>query len=258
MTWRPRDCHAHSTWSDGELAPAELVEVVVARGARPSIADHVSRDVRRAIRSADTVRRYLSELSTLDVARGAEFCWHDALWRELPDELMAGFTHRLGSLHGVFLPDGTLVHAFQPRLPDGLTPALYMDALVENLVRLAAEMPVDILAHPTLVPVAWRALPPEELWTEANEERAVEALHAAGIAFELSTRFRPHERLVRRAVERGVRLSLGSDGHTREHVGDVVPPLELARRLDVLDEALYDPLVHGSRTLDAVGAVRRR
>jgi hypothetical protein len=54
--------------------------------------------------------------------------------------------------------------------------------------------------------------------------------------------------LVRRAVERGVRISLGSDGHTFEQVADVVRPLALARSLGVADADLYDPTRHGSKT----------
>jgi histidinol phosphatase-like PHP family hydrolase len=56
---------------------------------------------------------------------------------------------------------------------------------------------------------------------------------------------------VRRAAARGVRLSLGSDGHTADQVGDLSFPLALARQLGVRDDALYDPFVHGSRSLEA-------
>jgi len=108
-------------------------------------------------------------------------------------------------------------------------------------------MPVDILAHPTLLPMKLRKIPLEQLWTEAREERAVAALARAGIAFEISNRYRPHERFVRRAVEAGVRISLGSDGHTAEQVGQVAWPREVAARAGVADEELFDPLVHGSR-----------
>jgi histidinol phosphatase-like PHP family hydrolase len=76
----------------------------------------------------------------------------------------------------------------------------------------------------------------------------VAALSPTGIAFEVSSRYRPHERFVRRAADRGVRLSLGSDGHTAEHVGNITFSLAMARRVGVRDEDLYDPLVHGSRT----------
>jgi histidinol phosphatase-like PHP family hydrolase len=247
--WLPLDCHAHTTFSDGKLDPVTLAAVVRGRGARPSAADHVSTDVRYAVKSVAEFERYLDALEQVDVMRGAEFCWHDPLWRELPDDLTRRLTHRLGSLHSVQLPGGSWVHMFQKRLPPGLEPQPYMDAHVDNLERMAAEMPVDIHSHPTLLPLPFRAMPLEELWTEAREERAVAALARAGIAFEISNRYRPHERFVRRAVDAGVRISLGSDGHTGEQVGDVAFPLELARRCGVPDESLYDPMVHGSRSL---------
>ena len=247
MSWRPTDCHAHTTHSDGRLTPAELEAHVRGLGVRPSIADHISRDTVTTVDSLDAIRGYLDDLEQHDVLRGGEFCWQDELWREVPDELARRFTHRLGSLHGVYLPDGTVVHAFRT-YPEALAADAYMDAFIDNLERLAREMPVDILAHPTLLPLALRERPLEELWTEAREERAVEALRAAGIAFEISNRYRPHERFVRRAVDRGVRLALGSDGHTREQVGDVAMPLALSRALGVEDAELYDPARHGSRT----------
>lgn len=247
MTWLPRDCHAHTTMSDGVLSVAELVEVVTARGVRPSVSDHLSRDVARSITSVDAIAGYLDALERHPVARGGEFCWHDALWREVPDDLIARFTHWIGSMHGILLDDGTLVHAWQPELPTGLDARGYMEALIDNIERMAYEMPVDILAHPTLVHLSMRHLPGEELWTEEDEERLVEALYRGGIAFELSSRYWPHERLVRRVRARGVRFSLGSDGHTREQVGNIEGPLALGRALGIRDGDFYDPFVHGSR-----------
>jgi histidinol phosphatase-like PHP family hydrolase len=248
MSFIPVDCHAHTTMSDGALTPAELVATAAARGVRPSIADHLSRDVSAGIGSVEGVRDYLDELDRHPVLRGGEFCWHDALWRELPGDLVARFTHRVGSLHAIFLPSGERVHMFQRRFPAALSPDDYMDAHVACFERMCAEMPVDVFAHPTLLPLSLRKLPLESLWTEPREARAVAALRGAGIAFEISNRYRPHERFVRRAVDAGVRISLGSDGHTRDQVADLAWPLALARSLGVRDEELYDPTAHGSRT----------
>ena len=183
MAWKPVDCHAHSTLSDGALDVRELIERVTARGVRPSVSDHISRDVTGAVDSIPAIRSYLDELEQYPIARGGEFCWHDALWRELPDDLAARFTHRLGSLHAIYLDDRTLVHAFSRRFPTTLTREEYMDALVANAEQLAATMPVDILAHPTLVNLTLRDLPADELWTEEREERLVTALFDAGIDF---------------------------------------------------------------------------
>jgi hypothetical protein len=234
--------------SDGALAVHEIVERAKQLGVRPSVSDHISRDLAVGPRDIAAVAAYLDELEKHPVLRAGEFCWHDTLWRELPASLTRRFTHRIGSLHAVFLADGSLIHAFSRHFPDGLSAATYMDAHVDNLERFAREMPVDILAHPTLVPLSLRDRAGEELWTEAHETRAVDALRRAGIAMEVSARYPPHERLVQRAAHAGVRLSLGSDGHAADQVADVSWPLALTRAIGVRDEDLYDPTVHGSRT----------
>jgi histidinol phosphatase-like PHP family hydrolase len=246
----PLDCHAHTTFSDGELTVEELVDRARARGVQPTASDHMATYMASAIRTIDEVRAYLDALEPHPVLRSGEFCWHDSLWRELPDDIVRRFTHRIGSLHGIWLRNGQVIYAFSRRFPAGLSPDEYMDAHLENLERFARDMPVDILAHPTLLPLSLRPprYPLEELWTEAREERAVSALAAAGIAFEVSNRYRAHERFVRRARDHGVRLSLGSDGHTADQVADVAWPLAVTRALGVPDVELYDPARHGSRT----------
>lgn len=253
--WQPVDCHAHSTFSDGALTIAEVIARARALGVRPSLSDHVSRDVARSVASVEAARAYLDALEQFDIFRGGEFCWHDNLWRELPVDVVRRFTHRLGSLHAVRMPNGSLVHAFSKRRPTGLTVDAYMNAHTESLEQLAREMPVDILAHPTLVTIPFREVDVDELWTEARETRMVEALYRAGIAFEISNRYWPHERLVRRAAARGVRFSLGSDGHTIDQIAMVSRPLALARSLGVADTDLYDPSRHGSKAHDGVAVL---
>ena len=72
MAWTPADCHAHSTMSDGTLDVPELIERVTARGVRPSVSDHVSRDVTGAVDSIDAVRAYLDTLDRYPVAEGTQ------------------------------------------------------------------------------------------------------------------------------------------------------------------------------------------
>jgi histidinol phosphatase-like PHP family hydrolase len=253
MVWTPVDCHAHTTMSDGAVDVTTLVDQAMVRGVRPTVSDHISRDADYYIRDLAGIRAYLDALDAHPVLRAGEFCWHDSLWRELPAEIVNRFNHRIGSLHAIHLADGTLVRAFGRPLPSGLTADGYMDAHMDEIDQFAAAMPVDILAHPTLVPTPLRSLPFDELWTEPREERLTEALLAAGIAFEVSGRYRPHDRIVRRAADAGVRLSLGSDGHTMDQVANIDFSLALTRSLGVRDEDLYDPMVHGSRT-QRVGA----
>jgi len=141
MTWQPVDCHAHSTFSDGALTIEQVVECAAALGVKPSVADHISRDVSRSITSIEQVQVYLDTLDQYDVLRAGEFCWHDSLWRELPAALVRRFTHRIGSLHAIRLPSGALVHAFSKRAPEGLTIEQYMDAHTDTLEQFARAKP---------------------------------------------------------------------------------------------------------------------
>ena len=182
MNWQPVDCHAHSTFSDGALTIDQVVQRAVALGVMPSVADHISRDVARTVDSIDGIRAYLDELDRHPVLRGGEFCYHDALWRELPDDLVRRFTHRVGSIHAVRFPDGSIVRAFARRSPKGLTVDKYMNAHLDYLEAFAREMPVDLLAHPTLVHLPFRGEDVDVLWNEERETRLVNALFAGGIA----------------------------------------------------------------------------
>ena len=253
MTWQPVDCHAHSTFSDGQLTVAQVVERAQTLGVRPSISDHITRAGAYGLSDLGDIRRYLDALEGYDVLRGGEFCWNDDMWRELPPDVVQRFTHRLGSMHAVRMPDGTFVGAFARQLPPGIDVEEYMNAHTACVEALAREMPVDVFAHPTLIALPFRGLDIDLLWTEARETRIVDALYDAGMAFEISNRYWPHERLVKRAVDRGVRISLGSDGHTFDQVANIARPLELARRLGVADADLYDPVRHGSRTMPRPG-----
>ena len=244
--WQPLDCHAHSTCSDGVLDPDDVIAAATARGVRGTVSDHASRDVRFAIKSPEAMDEYMKTIAHLPY-RSAEFCSHDALWRDLTPAQMSHLTHRVGSLHAFTLDDGSLVRMFQKEMPPGLSHRAYMSRHVAAIEALAASMPIEVFAHPTLVPHALRSIPGEELWSESDEERLVTALQRNDIAFEISNRYRVHPRLVQRVIAHGVRISLGSDGHQREQVGNLEWPLALTRSLGVPDAALYDPLAHGTR-----------
>ena len=140
-----------------------------------------------------------------------------------------------------------------PAIPERPTTRIAQGTL-RRMIREVAFVAATDDSRPVLTGVlighqarAGLVLASEELWSEEHEERMVRALARAGIAFEISNRYRPHDSIVKRAVDAGVRISLGSDGHSKEQVGRVAGPLALARHHGVKDNDLYDPTAHGSR-----------
>ena len=242
-----QDLHCHTTMSDGRLSLERVVEVAAERGVQVGIADHVStRNPELMVSTDEEVAAYLDAIEAAPVFRSAEFCWCDTLWRELPDEVMRRFDYRIGSNHGFWLPDGSVASPWWERLPApwDSRPQKLMELLAANLCDMVRTMPIQIAAHSTLIPPALRALEPDvhAWWTEEREDRYVEALAESGVALEISNRYRlPHDRLLAKALEAGVRFSLGSDGHSEKQVAALDWAAETARRVGVTDDELFVP-----------------
>lgn len=242
-----QDLHCHTTMSDGRLALAEVVALAAERGVAVGIADHVSsRTPALMVSTEEKFRRYLEALEGAEVFRSAEFCWCDDFGRTLPDELLARLDYRIGSNHGFPLPGGGMGSPWWQALPEPWTarPQALMDAMVDELCRMVRTMPIQIAAHSTLTPPALYTLEPEVevWWTAEREDRYVQALAESGVALEISNRYRlPHDALLRKALQAGVRFSLGSDGHTREQVGRLEWAAATARRIGITDRELFVP-----------------
>ena len=241
------DLHVHTTMSDGYVPLEELVEIGRRRGVRIGVADHVSRrNMQRFVSTERKVRRYLDALAAQDVFVSGEFCWCDDFYRELPDEVMARFDYLVGSNHGFNLPGGGMGSPWWEQLPQEWKdrPQALMDVMVDELCGMVRSMPIRIAAHSTLTPPALYALEDDvdAWWTDEREDRYVEALAESGVALEISNRYRlPHDRLLRKALQAGVRFSLGSDGHGREQVARLEWAAETARRVGVTDAELFVP-----------------
>lgn len=242
-----QDLHVHSDLSDGDLTPERVADLAAARGVEIGIADHVSsRNPARFVADLEQVEAYLTALHPLPLFRAAEFCWLDHLWHELPQETLARFDYRIGSNHGFLLPDDTVASPWWKTLPSpwDADPDAVMDALADGLCELVRTMPVQIVAHSTLTPPALLELEDDTdaWWTASREDRFVEALVGSGVALEISARYRlPHDRLLRKALEAGVRFSLGSDAHHEEQVGRLEWAVETAGRVGITARQLFVP-----------------
>jgi histidinol phosphatase-like PHP family hydrolase len=242
-----QDLHCHTTMSDGYVPLDELVRIAAELGVTVGVADHVStRNLERFVSTDEKLRAYLDALEHAPVFRSGEFCWCDDLWRTLPPEVMDRFDYRVGSNHGFNLPGGGMASPWWQALPAEWMDRSQqlMDVMVDELCRMVRTMPIHIAAHSTLTPPALYALEDDvdAWWTEPREERWVAALAETGVALEISNRYRlPHDRLLLRARDAGVRFSLGSDGHGMEQVARLEWAAETARRVGVTDADLFVP-----------------
>ena len=242
-----QDLHVHTSMSDGDLSLEEVVALAGQRGVMVGIADHIStRNPDRFVATDRQLHDYLDAVSAEPVFLAGEFCWCDRLSADLPAEVMDRFDYRIGSNHGFNLPDGTWGSPWWKKLPEPWAdrPQEVMDVMVQNLCDLVRAMPIDIVAHSTFAPAALFEIEPDldVWWTEEREDRFIDALRQSGVALEISNRYRlPHDRLLRKAKQAGVRFSLGSDGHSATQVARLDWAVETAQRLGITEAHLFVP-----------------
>lgn len=242
-----QDLHVHTSMSDGDLSLERVVETAASLGVTVGIADHIStRNPDRFVATDAQIRAYLDAISRAPVFRAGEFCWCDRWATDLPDELIERFDYRIGSNHGFNLPDGVFGSPWWTKLPSPWDrhPHKVMEHMVANLCDLVRQMPIQIVAHPTLTPAVLLGIEPDihSWWTHDLEDQFVEAAASSGVAIEISNRYRlPHDRLLLKAKQAGARFSLGSDGHTQSQVGRLGWAVQTARRVGIGRADLFVP-----------------
>jgi DNA polymerase (family 10) len=196
------DLHVHTDASDGKASLREMVKAARQRGHEYiAITDHaIFAEVIGGL-TADGLRRQIDEIATLNetldgfrVLTGIEANVGPDGALDLPDELLAQLDVVIAAVHSHF------------RLPRG--------EMTARLIAVCEHEHVDILAHPTGRKIGERPA------YEADWDAVFEAAAAHDTAMEINAnpiRLDLNADLVRRAIEAGVKIAIGTDAHTPEH-----------------------------------------
>lgn len=112
------------------------------------------------------------------------------------------FTDHKGRRTRLWIPEETFVDISREK---------YMDQIVDNIVKVLNEEPIDIYVNPTFLP---DTLAPayDQLWTTARINRVVDALVKNKIALEINARYRiPSATFIKAAKKRGVKFAFGTN-----------------------------------------------
>jgi len=98
-------------------------------------------------------------------------------------------------------------------------PQDFMDQLVDNIVKIVSEEPVDIYVNPTFIPSEINDMY-DELWTEKRIDRVVKALAESKVALEINNRRRiPSATIIKKAKEAGVKFTFGTNNGRADDLG---------------------------------------
>jgi len=93
----------------------------------------------------------------------------------------------------------------------GMTDDEWMDMLVDQIVLILTNEPVDIYANATYIPDDM--MPDyDRLWTPERVDRVLDVLQKNSIALEISARYKiPNERIIKAAKARGIMFTFGTN-----------------------------------------------
>jgi histidinol phosphatase-like PHP family hydrolase/predicted nuclease with RNAse H fold/dephospho-CoA kinase len=228
------DLHLHTAWSDGSASVNTMARAVVASGLKHfAVTDH-SRTAK--LQGGLTPLLWLRQANALTLAtpvcpvlHGIEVDILKDGSLDLPDSLLAAADLVVASVHSNWTDD--------------------VCANTKRLVRAIESGCIDILAHPTSaiigkpgVPDYFR--PPADVnWDEVFEKCA-----SWRVALELNcfpSRLDLPLHLVRKAIDAGCAISIGSDAHARSHLLNLRFGAAALRQLEapvVLNRFVYDEL----------------
>ncbi len=243
------DCHNHTAeWSDGRQSIEQIMARAKEEGVRVGLADHAG--LGEYLNSNDRLLAYADYLSQYPVARGFEMDLGRSF--EVAPETRKKFDYQIGSIHGlevngVRMGFAPLIKWLKGSLPDYDPGAqikdwdVFFNKHLEVLEREYSTGDYSILGHCTMLPALARAKDPEEGFPEWWEEKLVNILLMNNVAMEISNRWlTPYDRLMKKAVDAGVKFSVGSDGHEPARTCVLEFPKEMIRKFGVKEDRIFD------------------
>ncbi|MDZ7345892.1 MAG: DUF1080 domain-containing protein, partial [candidate division KSB1 bacterium] len=120
-------------------------------------------------------------------------------------------------------------------------PQHFMDQLVDRIVSILANEPIDIYVNPTYLP---DALMPQydQLWTPERMDRVIQALVENQVALEINDRYRiPSATFIKRAKAAGVKFTFGTNNGGKDDLGRLAYCLQMIRECDLKPEDMWMP-----------------
>ncbi|MBI2773325.1 MAG: hypothetical protein HYX56_02385 [Chloroflexi bacterium] len=216
------DHHIHTDRSDGRVSLEDRARSVAIRP--HGVSDHYP--WRDKMRGEDDVLRYIDDAARLGLRVGLEFDL--GVMPPLRAATRASLHYLIGAVHQLTIDGKRVAFDEAGRYLKGDRAApfaqrdLYaspdlrrkiLESMLEAVRHGIDEVGMDIVGHPTFLPLVALG-DPEEMLPAEWQERFIEMCVRSRVAIELNESYRvPHREFLVRARERGALFSVGSDTH---------------------------------------------
>ncbi|MDD5489913.1 MAG: DNA polymerase/3'-5' exonuclease PolX [Candidatus Moranbacteria bacterium] len=209
------DLQMHTTYSDGAHTVEEMAEVAQKLGRKYiAITDHVGHlkiagamDVATIERQWREIEKLNKKIKKIKILKGCEVDINPDGTIALPDKYLAKFDVVLGSIHSNF--------------------KMSRADMTKRLIRAMENPHVDIISHPTGRVIHKRSgyeLDLEEIFRAAARTKTILEINSYPDRLDLN------DLNIRRAIEHGVKLSLGTDSHSKNQLHNLDLGIAQARR----------------------------
>jgi len=155
------------------------------------------------------------------------------------------FTNRNGRRMRLWIPEEVEVGDKQE----------FMEMLVERIVGIMDNEPIDIYVNPTFLP-AVIATEYDSLWTDERMQRVIDAALRNGVAIEINNRYRlPSPAFIRKARRAGVKFTIGTNNVDRD-LGRIEYALQMVRECGLTWQNMWMPKSDGQKPVQKRGLRR--
>ena len=227
------DLQMHTEWSDGANSIEEMAQAAKKLGREYiALTDHTGELRIAGGMDEKTILKYFAEIAKVDKAqkgirilKGLEVNIRKDGTLDISDEILAQADIILGSVHSNF--------------------KMSRQDMTERICRAMSNPNVDIIAHPTGRVIQRRS------GYEVDFEKLLDCAKRTGTALEINSYpdcLDLNDVHIKKAVEAGVKLSLGTDSHSKTQLGYLELGVAQARRgwaekKDIINTMSYEELI---------------
>ncbi len=129
----------------------------------------------------------------------------------------------------------------------------FMDMLVEKILAILSQEPVDIYVNPTFLPEEINHNY-DRLWTNERMDAVIDALVQYDIALEINARYEiPGIDFIKRARAAGVTFALGTNNAGEHDLGRLEYSIRAIREAGITPEEMFVPRPEGSKKVSSMG-----
>jgi hypothetical protein len=183
----------------------------------------------------------------LDTVQISPFAWHAMQaegreWLELfSEESRERFDYAFTDAMTWTNDNGLRMRLWMPNETEVGDPQDFMDQLVDRIVGIVTQEPIDIYVNPTYLPVDIVDRY-DELWTEPRIDQVVQALAESGVALEINNRNRiPSAIFIKKAKEAGVKFTLGTNNGGANDLGRMDYAIEMIHECGLTPQDMWIP-----------------